>query len=108
MTSTPELAAAAEKLRGLARAVSAPDVRDQAFHAEGTDVTQGRTGLYDVATTQTIELAAFIAAMDPPVALAVADWLGCLAALDSSERGGDECGWCGDNHALAVARALTA
>lgn len=44
--------------------------------------------------------------LPPTAAEYLADWLGCLAMLDPSERGGDECGWCGGNHALAVARAL--
>ncbi|MFJ7297631.1 hypothetical protein [Streptomyces collinus] len=50
-----------------------------------------------------------VAVRIPPAAAdALADWLGCLAVLDPSERGGDECGWCGTNHALAVARAINA
>ncbi|OUD03346.1 hypothetical protein [Streptomyces swartbergensis] len=36
----------------------------------------------------------------------VGDWLGCLAMLDPSERGGDTCGWCGSNHALDIARTV--
>lgn len=43
---------------------------------------------------------------DREVAELVADWLGCLAMLDPSERGGDECGWCSSNHALDIARAV--
>ncbi|MFZ4150477.1 hypothetical protein [Streptomyces pseudogriseolus] len=75
-TPADELRTAADKLRQLSDAVSAPDDRDQVFHAEGTDVTQGRhPGLYDVATTQTPELASFIAAMHPGVGAALADWL---------------------------------
>ncbi len=43
----------------------------------------------------------------PAAAEALADWLGCLAVLDPAERGWPECGWCGTNHALTIARALT-
>jgi hypothetical protein len=108
MATTPgELGTAADTLRVLTAAVGAPDKRDQAFHADGTDITQGRRpGMYDVATTQTPELARFIAAMGPAVGVAVADWLGCMAMLDPAERGGDECGWCGIDHALTIARTV--
>lgn len=51
-------------------------------------------------------LRAHAAAMNPTAVTAVADWLGCVAMLDPAERGGDECGWCGVDHALTVARAL--
>lgn len=44
--------------------------------------------------------------LHPSVADALADWLGCLAMLDPTEQGGTECGWCGSNHALTVARAI--
>ncbi|MEV7154878.1 hypothetical protein AB0N77_09665 [Streptomyces misionensis] len=105
MTPADELRAAAEKLRALASAVSAPDPALQPFHAEGCDVTQGRTpGLYDVATTQTPELAAYIAAMHPGVGLALAkvfDAWARMASYDSTllhRVGGDE--------TLAVARAI--
>jgi hypothetical protein len=54
------------------------------------------------------KIRAHAAAMSPTVGAAVADWLGCLAMLDPAERGGDECGWCGSNHALTVARAISA
>ncbi|MDX3714391.1 hypothetical protein PV733_36800 [Streptomyces europaeiscabiei] len=50
----------------------------------------------------------YIAAMHPGVGAALADWLGCLAMLDPTERGGDECGWCSANHPAAVARAINA
>lgn len=52
--------------------------------------------------------AAYIAAMQPTVGAALADWLGCLAMLDPTERDGTECGGCGTDHALAVARAINA
>ncbi|WP_326768612.1 hypothetical protein OG978_32475 [Streptomyces sp. NBC_01591] len=78
MTTTPAdvLRAAAEKLRVLAAAVSAPEARYQPFHADGTDVTQGRSpGMYDVAKTETVELADYIAVLHPGIGLALADWL---------------------------------
>lgn len=56
----------------MAAAVSTPDPADMPFHADGTDVTQGQLGLYDVATTQTPELAAWIALMHPGVGEALA------------------------------------
>lgn len=46
------------------------------------------------------------APLDPEVVGYLADWLGCLPMLDSSERGGDKCGWCGSNHALDIARVV--
>lgn len=52
------------------------------------------------------KLAKHATATAPAVTLALADWLGCLAMLDPSEHGGNECGWCGGNHALAVARTV--
>lgn len=80
-----EIKAAAERLRSLASAISTPDPAHQAFHAEGCDVTQGAyPGLYDVATTQTPELAEFIAAMHPGVGEALALWLDHLAELVES------------------------
>lgn len=110
MTTTPaaELRAAAERIRSLATAVSAPEPGLQPFHAEGCDVTQGRTpGLYDVATTQTPELADFIAAMDPSVGEKLAKWLESTAA---SLTASTHPGW--QEHvapdALAVARAINA
>jgi hypothetical protein len=44
-------------------------------------------------------------ALDPEVVEYLADWLGCLPMLDPSERG-DDCGWCGNNHALTIARVV--
>lgn len=44
--------------------------------------------------------------LGPEVVEHLADWLGCLPMLDPSERGGDECGWCGGNHALTIARVV--
>jgi hypothetical protein len=85
MNPADELRTAAEKIRTLANAISAPDERDQVFHADGTDVTQGRTGLYDVATTQTTELADYIAAMHPGVGTALADLL--LDQADGDDEG---------------------
>jgi hypothetical protein len=54
------------------------------------------------------KLRAHAAAMNPTAVTAVADWLGCMAMLDPAERGGDECGWCGVDHALTIARVLNA
>lgn len=94
-----ELRAAAARIRALVTAISPPDPAALAFHADGAHVTQGAYGLYDVATTETPECAAYIAAMGPPVALALADWLES-AAVDAEQIGPDP-------HALAVARSLT-
>lgn len=103
MTPTDELRAAAAKIRALATAVSAPDPALQPFHAEGRDVTQGRTpGLYEVATTQTPALADYIAAMDPTVGLALANW------LEWQARAFTEGHIAIPEAALAVARALNA
>ncbi|MDX3637788.1 hypothetical protein PV728_48035 [Streptomyces europaeiscabiei] len=44
----------------------------------------------------------------PAAAEALADWLGCLAMLDPTERDAETCGWCSANHPAAVARALNA
>lgn len=46
------------------------------------------------------------ATLGPEIVEHLADWLGCLPLLDPSERVGDDCGWCGNNHALAIARAV--
>ncbi|CAL9647524.1 hypothetical protein [Streptomyces sp. enrichment culture] len=104
-TPAQELRTAANKIRTLAKAISTPDERDQVFHADGTDVTQGCTGRYDVATTQTTELADYIAAMHPGVGTALADWLDATAAtLDANTHPGWQ-----DTvapHSLAVARAI--
>ncbi|RSS11375.1 hypothetical protein [Streptomyces sp. WAC08401] len=103
MNPADELRTAAEKIRTLSKAISAPDERDQVFHAEGTDVTQGRTGLYDVATTQTTELADYIAAMHPGVGTALADWLESWTGIEMYEAHAlpEDA-----RHALAVARQI--
>ena len=103
MNPADELRTAAEKIRTLSKAISAPDERDQVFHAEGTDVTQGRTGLYDVATTQTTELADYIAAMHPGVGTALAAWLESWTGIEMYEAHAlpEDA-----RHALAVARAI--
>ncbi|MFD8234035.1 hypothetical protein ACFV20_19405 [Streptomyces sp. NPDC059696] len=88
-TPADELAAAAERVRTLVSSISPPNLAHLPFHADDTFVTQGEDGLYDVAQTETPELAAYLAAMGPTVGLALAEWLGCLAMLDPSERGGD-------------------
>jgi len=110
-TPADELRAAAVVLRRLADAVSAPDPRDQAFHAEDTDLTQGRSpGMYDVATTQTPELAAYIAAMHPGVGAALADLLETEAATWAGDEVHSQCSvqLCTLEAALAVARQITA
>lgn len=61
-----------------------------------------RTARFTGAMTNTPTGAALLRVREP-----LADWLGCLAALDPAERGGDTCGWCGNNHAETVARAIT-
>ncbi|MER5882688.1 hypothetical protein ABT160_02550 [Streptomyces sp. NPDC001941] len=84
MMTTPadELRIAAAKLRDLADAISAPDPRDRAFHADGATVTQGRSVIgYDVATAETPELAEYIAVMHPGVALALVELLETEAAV---------------------------
>ncbi|MFF1916175.1 hypothetical protein ACFVYE_32230 [Streptomyces sp. NPDC058239] len=44
----------------------------------------------------------------PVVGLAVAEWLGCLSALEPSEYVTNDgtCGWCNTNHAHAIAQAI--
>lgn len=74
-TPAARLREAAGVVRRKAAAVSTPDPADMPFHADGTDVTQGRCGLYDVATAQTPELAAWIALMHPGVGEPLAAWL---------------------------------
>jgi hypothetical protein len=107
-TPADELRAAAAIFRRLAADVSAPDPRDQVFHADGTDVTQGRSpGMYDVAETQTPELAAYIAAMHPGVGAALADWLEHEADRLAASTHPDWQEAIG-SHALAVARQITA
>lgn len=103
MTAAHELRTAAQKIRALAKAISTPDERDQVFHADGTDVTQGRTGLYDVATTQTPELADYIAAMHPGVGTALVAWLESWTGIEMYEAGSlpEDA-----RHALAVARQI--
>lgn len=83
MTAAPtdRLREAAGVVREMAAAVSTPDPADMPFHADGTDVTQGQHGLYDVATTQTPELAAWIALMHPGVGEPLAKWLEYVAEL---------------------------
>lgn len=76
MTSpADELRTAAEKIRALVAAISPPNPAALPFHADDAHVTQGEFGLYDVATAETPECAAYIAAMGPPVGLALTDWL---------------------------------
>ena len=117
-TDTPaaELRAAAEKLRDLAAAVGDPDRPGRPWHtdqcgdksrgecpcivAQGhTSTTSGvSTSLNYIADTEHPDLAAYIAAMDPSVGLALADW------LDSAAEDAEQIG--ADHHALAVARRI--
>ncbi|WP_433341654.1 hypothetical protein [Streptomyces sp. CA-253872] len=83
MTPAETLTAAATRLRDLTAAISPPDERDLPFHAEGTEVTQGRGLVYDVAEAQTPELAVYIAAMHPGVGLMVAELLDANARFAS-------------------------
>lgn len=48
----------------------------------------------------------YVEVMPPVVGKLLADWLGCLSALDPSESGGGRCGWCNGDHAAAVASAI--
>ena len=84
MTPADELRTAAEKLRTLSTAIAPPDEKHLPFHADGSQVTQGQHGLYDVAQTETPQLAAYIAAMGPNVGEALADWLDI--AVEYAER----------------------
>lgn len=104
MTTTPgELATAAEKLRSLATRTTTTLTRHE---VQWTDLTVSDTAAQ--AKGRPMVWSQYAAAMGPTVGAAVADWLGCLAMLDPSERGGDKCGWCGIDHALTIARALNA
>lgn len=119
-TNAAELRAAADKLRQLVAAISPPNPVAARFHADDRHVTQGDHGLYDVATAETPECAAFIAAMDPALGLALAKSLEDTADLHEPKLRGHRgeippgCQWCGDEdfpcadvrNALAVARAL--
>lgn len=109
-----ELGAAADKLRALAAAATQQPWRK---HAAGyphlviqapVDVPASEcAGMISTNLTPNEEAdAAYIAAMQPAVGAALADWLGCLAMLDPSERDAETCGWCGANHPAAIAQAL--
>lgn len=123
MTPAEELTTAAEKLRTLVKAIEAPDLSDQSWHVEQCVneergdcpciVAQGRypaepSGamqlLFYVADAETPECAAYIAAMGPPAALAMATVFDAWAHMiryDAdllSRVGGDE--------TLAVARLI--
>lgn len=110
-----ELTAAAEKLRSLVtflgdnrgpwKVGTPPSGYPQSISNKG--VPYCVADCHESPDIPVFTIAPYIAAMHPGVGKALADWLGCLAMLDPSEWGGDECGWCGENHALAVARVLT-
>lgn len=92
-TAAAELRAASARLRALTKAIHAPDLTDQSWHveecaseergdcpcivAQGVCNTDGPfvTPVYYVADAETPELAAYIAAMGPPVGAGLADWL---------------------------------
>ena len=115
-TAAAELRAAGARLRELAKAIDAPDLPNQSWHAEecadddrgncpcivaqGVCNTDGPfvTPLYYVADTETPELAAYIVAMGPNVGVALADW------LDSAAEDAEQIG--ADFRALAVARQI--
>lgn len=115
-TAADELRAASARLRELAKALHAPDLADQSWHVEECAneeqgdcpciVAQGlhsegrgpMTPLYYVADAETPECAAYIAAMGPPVGLALTDW------LDSAAEDAEQIGV--DHRALAVARQI--
>ena len=122
MAATETLRAAAEKLRELATADGItpgpwrydPDTywnRSPFFGQEYVGAGPARE-IDCVASTGlegqpgAAENAAFIATLHPGVAVALAGWLGCLAVLDPSERGGVVCGWCGADHAAVVAAVV--
>lgn len=69
--------------------------------ALATTAERIRTARFTGAMTTTPTGAALLRLREP-----LADWLGCLATLDPTERGSDTCGWCGNNHADIVIRAL--
>lgn len=96
-----ELGTAATRLRDLATRTATTLFRHE---VEWTDLTVSDTAAQ--AKARPMVWSQYAAAMSPTVGAAVADWLGCLAMLDPSERGGDACGWCGVDHALTIARAL--
>lgn len=90
-TAADGLRTAAAKIRALAKAIHAPDLTDQSWHAEECAevdrdncpciVAQGQAGfgdgdstaIYYVADTETPELAAYIVAMGPNVGVALAE-----------------------------------
>lgn len=121
-TPATELRAAAEKLRKLVASIEAPDLPDQSWHteecaddergncpcivAQGTlSLEQGSVPMFYVADAETPECAAYIAAMGPPVALAMADWF-----IDEARRISRASSTAGQEivgrRALAVARAI--
>lgn len=107
MTNQPatpgELRAAADKLRDLATRTTTTLDRHE---VQWTDLTVSDTAAK--AKARPMVWSQYAAAMNPALGLALADWLGCLAMLDPSERDAETCGWCSANHPAAVARALNA
>lgn len=114
-TPGDELRTAADKIRKLVAAISPPNPVSARFHADDCHVTQGDYGLYDVATAETPECAAYIAAMGPSVARSLADLLeavsndpdgGSLDDSGSDRHDGCDRTACAPAAALAIARAL--
>ncbi|MEU4154794.1 hypothetical protein [Streptomyces antimycoticus] len=74
---------------------------DEITVALATAAERLRTARFTGAMTTTPTGAALLRIRGP-----LADWLGCLATLDPTERGSDTCGWCGNNHPEIVTRAF--
>ncbi|MGW8762348.1 hypothetical protein ACWGN5_07595 [Streptomyces sp. NPDC055815] len=114
-TVTPALRDAAEKLRALAaRAVHQDRPRWFLGHTLGSktpvvlDDHEQPSTLVDVWAERREDVNAYLAAYaSPHVARAVADWLGCEAALADEERGRPSCSWCGTDHAQTIAALIT-
>ncbi|MEU2120022.1 hypothetical protein ABZ567_31295 [Streptomyces sp. NPDC016459] len=114
-TVTPVLRTAAEKLRTLAARVVHQD--RPRWHLGETlgsktpvvlDAQEQPSVLVDVWAERREDVNAYLAAYaSPHVARAVADWLGCEAALDDEERGRPSCAWCGTDHARTIAALIT-
>ena len=112
MAATETLRAAAEKLRELATADGiTPGPWLSMDH--GDRLLWDGPGAEDLPPRYVVDEpmsnganAELIATLHPGVAVALADWLGCLAVLDPSERGGVVCGWCGADHAAVVAAVV--
>lgn len=121
-TPADELRAASARLRELAKAIHAPDLPDQSWHAEecaDSDldncpciVAQGQAGfgdgdfaaIYYVADTETPELAAYIVAMGPNAGVALAEVFDAWARMVDLDP--DLLNRIGGQETLAVARQI--